>query len=111
MPTPKPAARWTPGPWRVSSLVPWYIIPGDDAMPVCSLAEFNEDGIVEHIFPDDDVAQAKANARLIAAAPELAEALRDIKTTLALMAPGPEEVLNQIHARAESILAKLDGVR
>jgi hypothetical protein len=31
--------KFTKGPWRISSLQKWYVIPGDGAEPICSLAE------------------------------------------------------------------------
>lgn len=59
------SAEATPGPWRVSSLQEWYIISGDDPVPICALAEFSSDGTVEHVFPDNNKRQARANACLI----------------------------------------------
>ena len=70
-------SKATPRPWRVSSFVPWYIIPGDEGMPVCSLAEFNENGTVEHIFPDEDAEQARNNAALIVQAVNSFDAMRE----------------------------------
>lgn len=72
------STKYTPGPWRISSFQPWYIIPDDRAEPLCSLAEFDDVGRCQHIFPDNKVHEASANARLIAAAPELLEALHAI---------------------------------
>jgi hypothetical protein len=63
--------KHTPGPWRRSSLQPWYVIPGDKAEPICSLAEFTDGGETEHVFPDDNAGVAEANLCLIAAAPDL----------------------------------------
>lgn len=77
------SAPHTPGEWRISSLQRWYVISGDEPEPICALAEFSEHGDVIHIFPDDDEEKAEANAKLIAAAPDMEAALQLVLTKLA----------------------------
>ncbi len=58
-------AKWTPGPWRVSGVGIHAIVRGDDQTIVA----------VRHRLPRE---VHEANARLIAAAPDLYEALAEI---------------------------------
>lgn len=60
-------AKHTPGPWRKSGV----IIKGANGEAVCFLSQRNDD----HRKPDGEL---EANARLIAAAPKLLEALEVI---------------------------------
>jgi hypothetical protein len=68
--TTKTAAKHTEGPWQRSIWRPYYIIQANHPEPICSLAEFTEDGDSVYVFP-----KAEANAALIAAAPAMYEAL------------------------------------
>lgn len=63
----KPQFKGTPGPWLAtydSGPSNWIIDVIDD-----------EEQLVAHVIPDDEI-ESEANARLIAAAPELLEALQ-----------------------------------
>nr|WP_064247000.1 hypothetical protein [Rhizobium leguminosarum]OAP95128.1 hypothetical protein A4U53_18070 [Rhizobium leguminosarum] len=71
--------RHTPGPWRVDSDNDGYGIEivGRPTWP-CSRFGVQGDWDIAKIEELDNDAEARANARLIAAAPELLEALLDI---------------------------------
>jgi hypothetical protein len=58
----------TPGPWHVPAGAPWQVVP-DDGSP--------GDVVIARVFdkPTRSQAEAEANARLMAAAPELLEVL------------------------------------
>ena len=65
-------SNYTPGPWQVGDLSPKTIYKGD-----ISFAEVYIEGVSQ-----ERKAQAHANARLMAAAPELLEALKEMLETL-----------------------------
>jgi hypothetical protein len=87
--TPQPeGAAHTPGPWRVvddgSRCDGVWVSPPDGAKPViCDLIGrvFDREAGCSQITPEDE-----ANARLIAAAPEMYEALKAARTSLAASA-------------------------
>jgi ABC-type transporter lipoprotein component MlaA len=99
------AGRWSPGPWRING--PSRL--RDDSVQILD----GEGDTVTHVCADDTMeigdgsiaevlsGKAKANARLIAAAPELYEALRDL-----LHEDGPSR---NSWERARSALAKAEG--
>ena len=65
---------YTPGPWRVTAGIipnPRVIVVNDLDLPVCALSLRSVHG---------DLNVMHANARLISAAPELLEALREMAT-------------------------------
>lgn len=72
-----PERAWTPGPWRAERFVGDWKIFGNPAWP----CNWNDcDGvwpvaIIDDTITDDYPREAEANARLIAAAPALYEAL------------------------------------
>lgn len=81
--------NWTPGPWKVldrrqfdgnraqGNLTPWTIYgDGDIAEPIANVVQ---DFVGERPGATDEM-RAEANARLIALAPELVEALRAMLT-------------------------------
>lgn len=68
----KPAPAWTPGPWTIE--------PGQAPDGIGFAASIgNESGEIAVAVPHEDM---DANARLIAAAPEMAEALRNVIRSL-----------------------------
>ena len=76
--------RWTPGPWQaVKSFDPDFSF-AICAQPHPALRGFTH--IIAGIRETDDAEAAEANARLIAAAPDLLEALREL--TIAAEAAG-----------------------
>lgn len=97
------AAQFTPGPWRYGPATNYsglYIAPGN-RYPI--LAALHENGRCEAInFPG----QTEANARLIAAAPELYEALEELLSAT--------KEVGYVHyapmrRKAEAVLAKARG--
>lgn len=102
--------KHSPGPWRVvndTAIVgPGYDERADRPQPV----------IVEHSSGGIAFVEAKANARLIAAAPELYEALKDLLNECPQEFDGlPEHgrllptARNARIAKARAALAKADG--
>ena len=63
----KSKIEWTPGPWS-------YVCEGNYARITCTSCEYSGDNLRGYC--------GESNARLIAAAPELVEALRDLCDTL-----------------------------
>ena len=71
-------SKHTPGPWAVHSAYPWIIKQGpdvpfiqpDSGVTICNTMGHENSGF----FPTPE--EGRANARLIAAAPELLEALK-----------------------------------
>lgn len=64
--------KHTPGTWHVE----WAMAQGGDAHHVCIVMQMAELSIVATVhFHDDAVGETEANARLIAAAPQMREAL------------------------------------
>lgn len=101
------SAAHTPGPWRLNNFGerPQSINGVNGAVPICS---FNTK------LYDRDRPQARANARLIAAAPELLDALNGLYGLLQLFAARsdvPSEVKNfTTNHRAVDALAVLAKV-
>jgi len=92
---------YTPGPWKIGSRHPGRVI-ADGAFVACCTSH-----------PDDDDQPNEveaANARLIAAAPELVVALEDLEPLLDscwdLVDPPDKERITQ----ARAVLAKVKGV-
>jgi len=84
-------AKYTPGPWIVNPFNAWVELPGVNA-PICAMLWRTE------LRSEDETL---ANARLIAAAPELVEALREFVDS----AIADLELIEQ----ARALLAKIDG--
>lgn len=72
-------SKHTPEPWTVSSLQPFYVVgPASSKFEVvCAVAEW-KDSNPDNFTPSLIFENANSNARLIAAAPELLEALKDM---------------------------------
>ncbi len=69
--------EYTPGSWHLGQIpfAWWTYIHGPDGDVVAAVAEFTEDGDLVAYFGGKD--QARANAQLIAAAPDLLEAAKE----------------------------------
>lgn len=91
--------KWTPGPWRahgwndLSNVVPIYGLG-------CWVASAQYLGGTE---------LAKINARLIAAAPDLAEALHSTLTLLKAFVTREDDIARAVLEQAEAALAKARG--
>ena len=74
----------TPGPWKVVDAAPWSVWCGDKQIASCRW--YDHDYPYEGTFADECAPsdQAHANARLIAAAPDLLAALRHAKSALSI---------------------------
>ena len=98
-------SKFTPGPWSISEpqirgdyVMPGYVwINGRDWYALAQVCVLDGDVISE---------TGLANARLIAAAPEMYEALRRIREGCAFPA---DDVQRAIRDVARAILAKIDG--
>ena len=114
-PTPlssSPAPAWTPGPWKAQhefDFDPTYIMAANGLIVAASCC-------------DDDAPQdpqeVLANARLIAAAPEMAEALRDLLALTEALRDHVKHNLNGADllapaspriAKARALLARING--
>lgn len=95
-----PSAAWTPGPWRVRGIGPAVlgVVAGevDSGNPAAAAVAYVEGGQHEY-----------ANAHLIAAAPELYEALRGLADSIQGAWPSLTHLGPMVAARAA--LAKADG--
>lgn len=87
--------KWTPGPWAVvnTNWEPW-----PDAV------EVNADNEVICFTGGHDAERQKANARLIAAAPDLAEALE-----AAANSAGFQYMISETRAKIDAALSKAKG--
>ena len=80
------STRHTPGPWQVSAGAvdnPRLIVENDLGLPVCAMSLRGVQG---------DLNVMEANARLIAAAPDLLEALIEIRAYLSKCPPHGEDI-------------------
>ena len=92
----------TPGPWAQHPTYPWIIkqdctpiAEPSDGVTICSTTSHHDSGF----FPSAN--EGRANARLIAAAPELLQALQHLVTMLKAGGYGT--------AHADAVLAKATG--
>ena len=97
----KRVAAHTPGPWAILPNTPHFVRamhPADGMQPVATVYHFGGDG------------ELAANARLIAAAPELLEALERISTAYdeTLRHPIAAPLLQAVYA-ARAAIAKARG--
>lgn len=99
------SGKWTPGPWRI----------GNDGRETLIFGEHPEHvGMIGEAYRRIYAGEGEANARLIAAAPELVEALADIEDALGKIIGGahdgweadPDAVLDGLRATAFAALRK-----
>ena len=99
-------SKYTPGPWHIKTSTSGnYFAYSNEACRT-------DDRIagVSGTFPDSDTAQA--NARLIAKAPELVEALRDLLESVSLESDfGVNASAKRLEAKkkARALLTEIDG--
>lgn len=98
--------KHTPGPWSVlysSNVYP--SIHGKDSAPVATLYAHTPNRCEHDVFDNSE-----ANARLIAAAPELFEALEySLNTLTVVLNDTPDVGLLNIKAKIENAIAKARG--
>ncbi len=103
------SGKWTKGPWEAERTQGdlWWV--DGPATNICDLyhAYVNEDGAIEHVRKPND----KANAHLIAAAPELARALEAAAHALRSYQYGNSstELAMSVADFADAALAKARG--
>jgi hypothetical protein len=99
------AAKHTPGPWKaVRNASFWEVVT---PLPGQTLDQANEySPSLAYVWGEGEE-QAEANARLIAAAPELLEALKEIVGFWDSIVPG--ECVNDMHVKARAAIAKATG--
>lgn len=110
------APRWTPGPWlaaaKPSSIVGWPVVAPPNGRGICTITWQPKPGHVDVEAYNTFYQECEANARLIAAAPELAEALQRLTVqmnNLLLVCDVPERFgadFNDGQRQAEAALAK-----
>ena len=73
-------SEYTPGPWELCKLPPasWTYIQDQNHEVVASVGEWTSDGKLNKFHGNRGVEEAKANAQLIAAAPDLLDALEGL---------------------------------
>ena len=92
----------TPGPWSIDDAGAWINIYGSESDDANIVAKIEiTDGSTDYLH---DQETARANARLIAAAPELLEALEALLGNCL-----DSEGLAAAHAKARAALAKAGG--
>lgn len=109
--------KHTPGPWKVTyngSYGPYVDAPGNDRTGYGTAA--HDIGIETHSICAVGGPNAKANARLIAAAPELlaalklcAEIIRDAGDELPTMVAGGYDQVNEAADAVNAALARAEG--
>ena len=100
---PKTKATYTPGPWKIELASVGFPKP---------LMIFPEDQVnyqpIAKIFPMDTPSMTEANARLVAAAPKLLEALRIMIDAVNVDQPDSLIVFASIE-KAKAAIAKAEG--
>ena len=78
--TPTQAAKHTPGPWHVGSQNDGLFIINQPPRPSTDDIRFGTDGptVIGAVYWQTDPDESQANARLIAQAPAMAEALKNL---------------------------------
>lgn len=95
----------TPGPWYVSAKNPFRVI--ESGPRSLSLAKANN----KHLSVTTELTEteAKANARLIAAAPDLLASLQEVTATLAWLNSDDSAHIMEQTDRARAAIAKATG--
>lgn len=90
--------KFTPGPWHVSEVGTEFYIDAIDAM--------EPPGVATVYATPGELSKAKADATLIAAAPELVEALKEARSGLFAYAGGIDGYCGDTIARIDAALSK-----
>ena len=96
------AASYTPGPWGIPTS-PWAVWAGDQQIASCRWLDDYGDFSRECA----DSEEAHANARLIAATPDMYEALRVAR--IALAKAGHHDGLSAVLMEVDAAIAKAEG--
>lgn len=101
----------TPGPWLnasgPSSIVGWPIV-GPRGLSICSITWYPRDATVSDADWNAFMAERRANARLIAAAPDLLEALKRAEMHFAMLPSGMDQP-GSVMAQMRAAIAKAEG--
>ena len=97
----------TPGPWRISKLTETAVEDGD-GRGICSTGGYQQNFDTERVYQEN-----RANARLIAAAPDLLDACKRASEILRGRGyPGwgvAKDILNEAIAKAEGLGQRADA--
>ena len=93
-------SKFTPGPWRLSKFSETTVEAGDRG--ICSTGGYQQNFDTERVYSEN-----RANARLIASAPDLLEALRGARNDLLDLA-GDQHLAPAIE-RIDTAIAKAEG--
>lgn len=98
--------KYTPGPWAISRNTSMSVV-GKNDRPVCSTGGYQDNRVDSSVL----LAENEANARLIAAAPDLYEALKEADAELETLAcaMGLTSELVAVCERVKAALAKAEG--
>lgn len=98
----------TPGPWRISRHASTHVVGADDR-GICSAGGYTRNTIDADVL----LAENEANARLIALAPEMYEALASMVTACELRQgqPIPEDEFPQYHAAVALLRRAQEGAQ
>lgn len=103
-------SKHTPGPWAISKINQRIDIISADTLSAKKLSKESNSGfIIAECFGDDD---KEANARLIAAAPELLEALQRLVTEASVSVYKYRPDADNVHKAvclAKTAIAKAEG--
>ena len=106
------APKHTPGPWQVKSdYEPTIVIGNVDGEIIDSTAHYTYDFVCDTLGDDDSrsPAIAEANARLIAAAPELLEALNTLAGQVGKLRISQPPALAEAYFAARDVIVKATG--
>lgn len=102
--SPRSECSFTPGPWKASA-TSWSSIVDQSHRSIAGVTYFN---LGEHFDRHDQ--ECRANARLIAAAPDLLKALEDCRTLICGYAITKAEEYPEVLKSIYSELRRIDGV-
>ena len=102
----------TPGPWRVITYEEWEKLHQDGAHYFSSVAQVNPSGYLDYLIcqcaDKGSLQKTRANARLIAAAPDLLEACKAAYEVLADIPGGLTSAFNAAY-KCRNAIANAEG--